>query len=136
MLAMPLADYRQWMRAKRDRALKAASNGKAFTVRLGKTPGSLRPRLMFAIASSKPWEALTLPPDASRAEQVFPRALTEAEPSQILNVSGLRRSWRDSAAILSERLPHLLPPFLGAREISYRGLSRRGPAWCSTAFEP
>jgi eukaryotic-like serine/threonine-protein kinase len=58
--------------------LKPASNGKTFTVKLGNPKtGAKQPLLVFAIASSKPLEALNLPPDA-RAEEVFPRLLTEA----------------------------------------------------------
>jgi eukaryotic-like serine/threonine-protein kinase len=58
--------------------LKPASNGKTFVLKLNKTPGPPRPQLVFVIASSKPLEALNLPPDGSRAEEVFPRVLAEA----------------------------------------------------------
>jgi hypothetical protein len=58
--------------------LKPASNGKTFTVGLDKTAGPPRPQLVFVIASSAPLEALNLPLDGSRAEQVFPRVLAEA----------------------------------------------------------
>jgi eukaryotic-like serine/threonine-protein kinase len=58
--------------------LKPASNGKTFTLKLNKTAGPPRPQLVFVIASSKPLEALNLPPDGSRAEEVFPRVLAEA----------------------------------------------------------
>jgi eukaryotic-like serine/threonine-protein kinase len=68
--------------------LKPTSNGKTFTVKLGKTPGPPGPQLVFAIASSKPLAALNLPPDGSRAGQVFAQVLTEAaQRSQTLNVS-------------------------------------------------
>src|SRR5262249_6251605 len=58
--------------------LKPAGNAKSFTLKLGKTAGPPRPQLVFAIASSKPLEALNVPPDASRAAQVFPRVIAEA----------------------------------------------------------
>jgi hypothetical protein len=67
--------------------LKPAGNGKSFTLTLGKTPGPPRPQLVFAIASSKPLEALNLPPDGSRAEEVFSRVLAEASQRNLtLNV--------------------------------------------------
>jgi eukaryotic-like serine/threonine-protein kinase len=67
--------------------LRPASNGKTFTVELGNhKTGARQPLLVFAIASSKPLEALNLPPDA-HAEEVFPRLLTEAmQPSLALSV--------------------------------------------------
>jgi hypothetical protein len=50
-------------------------------------PGPPRPQLLFAIASSKPLQALKLPPDGSRADQVFAQALAEMLRSgQTLNV--------------------------------------------------
>jgi tetratricopeptide (TPR) repeat protein len=68
--------------------LKPTSNGKTFSVKLGKTPGPPGPQLVFAIASSKPLAALNLPPDGSRAEQVFAQVLTEAaQRSLTINVS-------------------------------------------------
>jgi eukaryotic-like serine/threonine-protein kinase len=68
--------------------LKPGSNGKAFTVRLDKAPGPPGPQLVFALASSKPLQALNLPPNGSRAEQVFAQVLTEAaQRSETLNVS-------------------------------------------------
>jgi eukaryotic-like serine/threonine-protein kinase len=68
--------------------LKPASNGKTFTVKLDKAPGPPGPQLVFALASSKPLEALNLPANGSRAEQVFAQVLTEAaQRSETLNVS-------------------------------------------------
>jgi eukaryotic-like serine/threonine-protein kinase len=59
--------------------LKPASNGETFSLKLDKTPGPPRPQLVFVIASSRPLQALNLPPDGSaRAEEVFPRVLAEA----------------------------------------------------------
>jgi eukaryotic-like serine/threonine-protein kinase len=67
--------------------LRAAGQTMTFSLELGKTPGPPVPQLVFAIASSKPLEALKLPPDA-RAEQVFPQVLTEASQRGLtLNVS-------------------------------------------------
>jgi serine/threonine protein kinase len=66
--------------------LKPASNGTTFTVELDKAP--IAPGLVFAIASSKPLEALKLPSDWSLAEEVFPKVLTEAlQRGLTLNVS-------------------------------------------------
>jgi eukaryotic-like serine/threonine-protein kinase len=65
--------------------LEPIDNGKSFSFRMKKTPGpacpqfvSACPQLVFAIGSSKPLEALKLPPGGVRAEQVFPQVLTEA----------------------------------------------------------
>ena len=67
--------------------LKPAGDGKSFTLKLDKTAGPPRPQLVFAITSSKPLEALNLPPDGSRAEEVFPRMLAEASQRNLtLNV--------------------------------------------------
>jgi serine/threonine-protein kinase len=50
-------------------------------------PGPPRPQLLFAIASSRPLQALRLPPDGSRADQVFAQVLAEMLRSgQTLNV--------------------------------------------------
>jgi hypothetical protein len=66
--------------------LKPTSNGKTFTIGLRKIAGPPRPMLVFAIASSKPLQALNLPTNARGAE-VFPRLLTEAsQRSLTLNV--------------------------------------------------
>ncbi|HLK81365.1 MAG TPA: serine/threonine-protein kinase [Xanthobacteraceae bacterium] len=68
--------------------LKAGGDGMTFSIKLRKTPGPPRPQLIFAIASPKPLEALKLPPDGLRAEQVFSKALTEASQRNLtLNVS-------------------------------------------------
>ena len=51
-------------------------------------PGPPRPQLLFAIASSKPLEALKLPSNGLRADQVFAQALAEMlRTRQTLNVS-------------------------------------------------
>ncbi len=51
-------------------------------------PGPPRPQLLFAIASSKPLQALKLPPDGLRADQVFTQVLAEMlRTGQTLNVS-------------------------------------------------
>jgi eukaryotic-like serine/threonine-protein kinase len=66
--------------------LRPTSNGKTFTIGLDKIAGPPRPMLVFAIASSKPLQALNLAPNARGAE-VFPRLLTEAlQRSLTLNV--------------------------------------------------
>jgi eukaryotic-like serine/threonine-protein kinase len=50
-------------------------------------PGPPRPQLLFAIASSRPLQVLKLPPDGSRADQVFAQVLAEMLRSgQTLNV--------------------------------------------------
>jgi hypothetical protein len=69
--------------------LKPSGNVKIFTTGIRKTNAAPpRPQLLIVVASSKPLEALKLPPDGSLAEQVFPQALAEAYQSgQSLNVS-------------------------------------------------
>jgi serine/threonine protein kinase len=69
--------------------LKPSGNAKVFTIGIRKTsPGPPRPQLLIVVVSSKPLEALRLPPDGSLAEQVFPQVLAEASQSgQALNVS-------------------------------------------------
>jgi predicted Ser/Thr protein kinase len=68
--------------------LRAASQAMTFSLSLDKTPGPPRPQLVFAIASSQPLDALKLPPDGSRAEQVFSQVLAEASQRGLtLNVS-------------------------------------------------
>jgi hypothetical protein len=68
--------------------LKPSGNAKVFTIGIRKTsPGPPRPQLLIVVVSSKPLEALRLPPDGSLAEQVFPQVLAEASQSgQTLNV--------------------------------------------------
>jgi len=68
--------------------LKPAANAKTFSFRPVKNnPGPPRPQLLFAIASSRPLEALKLPPDGLRAGQVFAQVLTEIlRTDQTLNV--------------------------------------------------
>jgi hypothetical protein len=66
--------------------LRAASQTITFSLPLGKT-GPPGPQLVFAIASSKPLEALKLSTDV-RAEQVFSQVLREASQRGLtLNVS-------------------------------------------------
>ena len=69
--------------------LRPTGNTETFSFRPVKNdPGPPRPQLLFAIASSKPLEALKLPPDGLRADQVFAQALAEMlRRSQTLNVS-------------------------------------------------
>jgi eukaryotic-like serine/threonine-protein kinase len=75
--------------------VKPMDNGKSFSFGMKKTRGpacpqfvSACPQLVFAIASSKPLEALKLPPDGVRAEQVLPQVLAEASQRRLtLNVS-------------------------------------------------
>jgi serine/threonine protein kinase len=68
--------------------LRPAGNILKFSINLGKTPGRAQPQLVFAIASSKPLEALKLPTDGSRAEEVFRKVLTEASQRGLtLNVN-------------------------------------------------
>lgn len=68
--------------------LRPAGNILKFSINLGKTPGPAQPQIVFAIASSKPLEALKLPPDGSRAEEVFPKVLDEASQRGLtLNVN-------------------------------------------------
>jgi serine/threonine protein kinase len=68
--------------------LKPTGNTDTFSFKPRKNdPGPPRPQLLFAIASSKPLQALKLPPDGSRADQVFAQVLAEALRSgQTLNV--------------------------------------------------
>jgi hypothetical protein len=68
--------------------LRAASRTMTFSIKLEKNSGPPRPQLVFAIALSKPLEALKLPPDGLRTEQVFPQMLTEASQRGLtLNVT-------------------------------------------------
>jgi eukaryotic-like serine/threonine-protein kinase len=68
--------------------LRAASRTMTFSIKLDKTPGPPGPQLVFAIASSKPLKALSLPPNGLRADQVFSQVLAEASQGGLtLNVS-------------------------------------------------
>src|SRR5262252_3345628 len=61
----------------------------AFSFRIRKDdPGPPRPQLLIAIASSKPVEALKLPPDGAPAEQIFAQLLNEVlQTGQTVNAS-------------------------------------------------
>jgi len=69
--------------------LKQSGDIKTFSFRLMKeNPDSPPGQLLFVVASSKPLEALKLPPGGSPAEQVFTRALAEKlQTRQSVNVS-------------------------------------------------
>jgi serine/threonine-protein kinase len=56
--------------------LRPNGTTKSFSFRPEKSPGP-RPQLVFAVASSKPLEALKLPPDGLRAEHVFAQMQAE-----------------------------------------------------------
>jgi serine/threonine-protein kinase len=68
--------------------LKQSGDIKTFSFRLMKENPDLPPgQLLFAVASSKPLEALKLPPGGLPAEQVFTRALAERlQTRQTVNV--------------------------------------------------
>jgi serine/threonine-protein kinase len=68
--------------------LKQSGDIKTFSFRLVKDRDSPPGQLLFVVASSKPIEALKLPPSGSPAEQVFTRALAEKlQTRQTFNVS-------------------------------------------------
>jgi hypothetical protein len=69
--------------------LKQSGDIKTFSFRLVKeNPDSPAGQLLFVVASSKPLEALKLPPSGSPAERVFTRALAEKlQTRQTVNVS-------------------------------------------------
>jgi eukaryotic-like serine/threonine-protein kinase len=68
---------------------KSSGDIKTFSFKLAKESAVSPPgQLLFAIASSKPLEALNLPPDGSPAAQVFTRALAQKlRTGQAINVS-------------------------------------------------
>jgi len=68
--------------------LKPNGNSRTFSFGIKKNnSGPPRPQLLFAIVSSKPLEALKLPPDGSPAEPVFAQVLAESlQSGQTLNV--------------------------------------------------
>src|SRR5258708_3522914 len=69
--------------------VRRTGNTEAFSFNpVRNVPGSPRPQLLFAIASAKPLEALKLPSNGLRADQVFAQALAEMlRTRQTLNVS-------------------------------------------------
>jgi serine/threonine-protein kinase len=69
--------------------LRPTGNAKTFSFKPVKNnPGPPRPQLLFAVTSSKPLEALKLPPDGLAAKQVFTQVLAEMLRSgQTLKVS-------------------------------------------------
>jgi hypothetical protein len=57
--------------------LRPTGNTKTFSFRPDKSPGPIRPQLVFAITSSKPLEALKLASNKLRAEGVFAQVQAE-----------------------------------------------------------